>query len=254
VAGGYGDAGATYRLVDADRGFQILVWVQGSNDAGALWSRSELTESVAASAPAVLEPPAIDGSAVAGSQLTASAGAWTGAPSFYYSWRRCDGSPTSCQLIAGAQGPDATLYTLTDADVGHEVLVWVRAVNDVGTTWARSELTETVASSGSAVPTKPDNLTAPSISGALQVGQALTAAPGSWSGSPTGYYYLWRRCDGSAASCTPIAGAAGTDATTYTLTSDDLGRQILVWVRASNDAGLTWAASGLTGTVADIPT
>jgi len=50
-------------------------------------------------------------------------------------------------------------------------------------------------------PSPPANTTPPAVSGSAQSGQALTASPGSWSGSPTSYAYQWQRCDSAGAAC-----------------------------------------------------
>jgi tripartite motif-containing protein 71 len=80
----------------------------------------------------------------------------------------------------------------------------------------------------------PANTSPPTISGVAQEGNTLTADPGAWSGSPTGYAYQWRRCDTAGGSCADIANAT---ATTYALTSADVSHTIRVRVVASNAAG-----------------
>jgi hypothetical protein len=51
----------------------------------------------------------------------------------------------------------------------------------------------------------PVNSSPPSISGTAQVGQVLTADPGSWTGTqPISYGYQWRRCDSAGANCEDI--------------------------------------------------
>jgi hypothetical protein len=54
----------------------------------------------------------------------------------------------------------------------------------------------------------------------------------SWTNSPTSYSYQWEDCVGS--DCTPISGAT---ASTYTLTSNDVGQDVAVDVTASNGSG-----------------
>ncbi|MBD0282193.1 MAG: DNRLRE domain-containing protein [Thermoleophilaceae bacterium] len=93
----------------------------------------------------------------------------------------------------------------------------------------------------------PANTSAPTVSGTPQVGQVLTAAPGSWSGTePISYSYQWERCDSTGASCTGIAGAT---ATTYAIVSADLGSTLRVSVTASNASGSALASSAHTSAV-----
>lgn len=95
--------------------------------------------------------------------------------------------------------------------------------------------------SGSASPANPQppaNTIVPTLTG-LQVGQTLTASPGTWSGmAPITYYYDWHRSNGSGWST--IAGAAGP---TYTLTDADIGHNVFVQVKAVNADGELWVNS-----------
>ena len=52
----------------------------------------------------------------------------------------------------------------------------------------------------------PVNSATPTISGTPQEGSTLTAANGTWSGSPTGYTYAWSRCNqnGDCRNCYPL--------------------------------------------------
>ena len=95
---------------------------------------------------------------------------------------------------------------------------------------------------GSAQPSPPPANTAlPTISGTPTVGQTLTAANGTWTGSPTSYTYQWLR-DGTA-----ISGAT---AQTYALVADDATTSISVTVTAHNAFGATPATSATVGPVA----
>ena len=97
----------------------------------------------------------------------------------------------------------------------------------------------------------PSNDVLPTISGSAQVGQPLTAAAGSWSGTqPIAYAYQWRRCDPVGAACGDIAGAT---ASSYTLTGADVGATIRVSVTASNSAGSSSASSAATALVQAAP-
>jgi hypothetical protein len=89
----------------------------------------------------------------------------------------------------------------------------------------------------------------PSIAGAAQTGQTVTAAPGTWSPAtaPTAYAYQWQRCDPTGAACWPIPDASGQ---AYTLTPADAGATIRVEVTAGNAVGASTALSPLTAPVA----
>jgi hypothetical protein len=80
----------------------------------------------------------------------------------------------------------------------------------------------------------PQNTSLPAISGTPAQGQTLSAAPGSWTNSPTTFSYQWLRCDASGAACAPIAGQTGT---TYTVGSADVGKTLAVSVTATNAVG-----------------
>ena len=90
------------------------------------------------------------------------------------------------------------------------------------------------------------NLTVPSISGTATDGQTLTAANGTWGGSPTGYSYQWETCNSSGASCSTITGAT---ASTLHLASGQVGSTIRVIVTATNAQSSNAATSTQTATV-----
>ena len=94
----------------------------------------------------------------------------------------------------------------------------------------------------------PTNTAPPTISGTAREGQTLSASSGSWSGTdPISYSYQWHRCSSSVSDCVAIAGATNR---TYTLTAQDVGKRLIVSVRATNPDGSTTAQSTATGVVA----
>jgi len=104
--------------------------------------------------------------------------------------------------------------------------------------------------SAATAPAKPKNLGLPTISGKAAVGQTLTAGSGTWSGTtPMTFYYQWARSNAKGG-YDPIAGATGN---TYTLTASDAGHGVFVQVKAKNTAGVAWADSKPTGSVANAP-
>ena len=93
----------------------------------------------------------------------------------------------------------------------------------------------------------PTNSAAPTISGTPQVGQTLTANPGTWNSSTTPTYtYQWQRCDTAGNNCAAIPGAT---AQTYTVTNDDVNKTLRVVVTATNSSGSGSATSSQTGVV-----
>jgi hypothetical protein len=107
-------------------------------------------------------------------------------------------------------------------------------------------------SSASAASGPPTSTSPPTISGNAYVTQILHEHHGGWFGSPSSYTYKWYRCNGSAASCTAIAGATGQ---TYKVQSADVGKMIEVAETAGNALGTGSAAiSPLTAQVEPVPT
>ena len=90
------------------------------------------------------------------------------------------------------------------------------------------------------------NLSLPTITGTAKVGQTLTASPGTWSGSPTAYFYYWRRCNANGQTAQP---SRGQNLTKYVLSSADVGYTIRVAIFARNAAGQTYVNSNQTARV-----
>jgi fibronectin type 3 domain-containing protein len=197
------------------------------------------------SKPVNTSPPTISGTAEVGQTLVASPGTWSGTQpiTYAYQWRRCDSSGASCVDLTSATEQS---YTATASDGGATLRVRVTAKNSSGKTSAVSAPTPVVR----AAPAAPSNTSPPTISGTAQEGQTLTADQGSWSGDqPISYAYQWQRC-GALMSCSDVMGAT---ATSYMLTSADVGATIIVQVTASNSAGSGTATSAPTAVVEAAP-
>ena len=215
-------------LVSADVGSTLRVAVTASNVAGSSAATSAQTAAVVRNPPVNTTAPAISGTARDGQTLTASSGTWSGTPpiSFAYQWRRCDGGGANCVDLAGANG---SAYVVVSADVGSTLRVIVTGSNLAGSSVATSAQTVVV------VGNPPVNTGVPMVSGSAQVGQTLSADPGTWSGTlPISFAYQWRRCDGAGANCVDLIPMNGQS---YTLTSGDLGATIRLAVTASNSGG-----------------
>lgn len=183
--------------------------------------------------------PTISGTPAVGQTLTATTGTWSRSPtSFEYQWQRCDPVGANCASITGAASQS---YAVADADIGSTLRVSVTARNAAGGAAAMSTPTSVVSASGA-----PTNTVLPTISGAPQVGQTLTAGTGTWTGDPTSFGLQWQRCNASGTGCVDIAGAT---AGTYVLGTADVGTTIRVVVMASNAAGSASIASAPTPVV-----
>ena len=122
------------------------------------------------------------------------------------------------------------------------------ASRESGPTTAPQLIVETTDSTPTGTP--PSNTSAPTISGSPEVGQTLTADPGTWSGdTPISYAYQWRRCDTGGLNCGDTAAIGQT----YTLATADAGSTMRVVVTASNAAGQSTTESAATATVTEPP-
>jgi hypothetical protein len=94
----------------------------------------------------------------------------------------------------------------------------------------------------------PTNTSVPTISDTTpQVGQVLTASPGTWGGDqPITFTYQWERCTPAGPTCTAIAGAT---AQTYTVQAADAGNSLRVTVTGRNAVGTSTARSATTAVV-----
>ena len=127
-----GATGARYTATEADIGHTLRVRVDASNGAGgAATAVSGPTGAVAATPIANTLAPTLSGDAVAGGELTAGDGSWTGSQPIVLSrrWQRCSSGPLTCADIPGEVGER---YRLGLADVLAQVRVMVRASNAAG--------------------------------------------------------------------------------------------------------------------------
>lgn len=136
-------------------------------------------------------------------------------------------------------GETATAYTLADLDRGRTIALRETATDADGSRTATSDALVVPAGIAPAV------AAAPAISGTPQVGQTLTAADGTWTGTmPITFARQWR------AAGEAILGATGA---TYAPAEGDVGRAITCTVTASNAAGSASATSAATAAVTAAP-
>ncbi len=228
-----GATASTYVLVGADQGSTIRARVTATNASGPSIAESAATAVVQAASvapPTNTGLPVLSGTAQVGQTVTGTNGTWSGGPtSFGYQWLRCDAAGAACAAIGSATGVS---YLLAAADQGSTIRVRVTASNAGGPgAPATSAQTAVVVA---APPGIPVNTALPVVSGPAQVGQSLSATPGSWSNAPSSFGYQWRRCNTSGAACADIGSATGVS---YPLVAADQGSTIRVRVVASNGAG-----------------
>ena len=109
--------------------------------------------------------------------------------------------------------------------------------------------TALVTAAGSSAATTVVNTAPPAVSGVAQAGQTLTATNGTWSGVGTiTFTTRWQRCSATGTSCADISGAT---ASTYVLTSADVGNTVRAVVTAKDSNDPAEAASAPTAKVAD---
>ena len=182
--------------------------------------------------------PTITGAAQVGETLTAGVtgiadGDGLSNAAFAYQWLADD---------AEINGETASTYTIVDADEGKAIKVRVSFNDDAGND---EELTSAATGAVAAAPPPPNTPAtgSPTITGAAQVGETLTAdvtgiADGDGLGNAA-FAYQWLADD---------AEISGATASTYTLVADDEGKAIKVRVSFTDDAGndeeLTSAATG----------
>jgi DNA-binding beta-propeller fold protein YncE len=173
--------------------------------------------------------PAISGLARSGATLTAAGGTWSETPTGYqYQWYLCNAHGESCAPITKATSSE---YTIPAEDAGATLRIAVTASNARG----RSAPAESAASAPVLpAPGAPVNSTLPTISGAAQTGETLTAGNGTWTESPTGYQYQWYLCNAHGEVCVLIAKATGPE---YRIPAEDAGSTVRVDVTASNEYG-----------------
>ena len=213
----------TYTLDADDAGHVLLAAVTAGKQ-----TVLSLSAGVVRTAPGPVPSgrPTVAGKLQQGSRLTATAGTWggSGTITYAYQWYRCDANGAHCNSVHGAT---KGTYTLVAADVDKTIGLTVHATDSTGTTAAYASLAGLVAAKTATLAATAQ----PTLAGTAAAGQALTVAPGTWSGTPpTAFTYAWLRCNANGRLCVPIAGAT---AASYTLTADDSSHTIVATVAAT---------------------
>ena len=186
--------------------------------------------------------PGIAGTLRVGETLAAVAGTWAGTEPIArtYQWQRCGPAGGGCADVPGAVGGS---YLLAAADFDKTIRVRETATNPAASVSATSAATARIA----AAPEPPVPVTPPAVTGSPQLGQTLTAVPGTWSGTtPLALAFHWQRC--SPTVCADVDGATGA---TYLLAAADVGSAMRVRQTATNGIGSASADSTETAVVTD---
>ena len=229
-----GATGATYVQVAADYG-QVVNWREEVSDDESSRSVADQGSTPTTDvAPVNTVIPTISGGTTLGSVLTLTdPGTWTGfGISYTNQWTRDD---------VAIPGETGTTYTTTTADSAAKMNCVVTATNLDGST-AETSNSITMES----VPVAPVITGVPTISGAEQVGQTLTATPAPVTGNPTPTR-TWQWVNSASGD---ISGATSS---TYVLQPSDEGDRISVRQTETNSEGSDIATSAQTGVIAGVP-
>jgi hypothetical protein len=137
--------GTTYKLTSADVDRRLRVGVTAKNSAGSRGAYSKTTGIVGAGAPVNTSPPTISGTPRQGSTVRAGAGSWSSSLRilvYHFQWFHCDSRGQHCTGIVGASNSS---YVVGGGDVGHTLLVQVRAQTASDSTIANSRPSGVVA-------------------------------------------------------------------------------------------------------------
>jgi hypothetical protein len=229
---------STYVLGVGNVGATLRVRVSASETGGTISQTSAASQPIAAEHHPVSEgSPAVSGTGLKGHVLTATTGTWSGESliAYSYQWERCGESGESCSTISGAT---TSTYTLTEGDVASTLRVVVTATDEGGSTTVASSATATVS------PTTLVGIVGPSVTGADELGKALSVDRGIWTGEGAlAFTYKWERCNEKGESCSTVTGATESS---YTPVSADVGKTLRVAVTAEGTAGKSSMTSAVT--------
>ncbi|HEY6760235.1 MAG TPA: hypothetical protein VI318_12130, partial [Baekduia sp.] len=246
VNGTYVDISAatskTYTLAAADAGTTVRSKVTATNADGTGVGYS-------GASPTVISPPvapttiaAPTGTLIDTNTLTIDPGVWTpSSTTFTYQWLRCPSGATAlggCVTVGAGQS-----YTLAGPDVGHTITARVTGTVSGISTVATSTFTADVQGRALTV------VTAPQITGTVQVASVVHAVGALWSVPTNSDRYQWQRCATDGTACVDIPGATRKD---YTVAVADKGKA-LAFHEAATSWGQAATADSAAAVVADQP-
>ena len=227
--------GASYQVKESDEGFKIEVVATTTNDNGTTVSATSTATAAVLDAAPTVTTPTISGTAQEDQTLTASASSGQSDNAVTYAWYSSADNYTTA-IATGAS------YQVKEADEGFKIEVVATTTNDNGATV--SQTSTATAAVLDAAPT----VTTPTISGAAQEGQTLTASASSGQSDNT-VSYQWMENSGSGGTYQNISGAT---AASYQVKESDETFKIEVVATTTNDNGATVSqTSAATATVLD---
>ncbi|MDX6481457.1 MAG: hypothetical protein QOG85_1967, partial [Gaiellaceae bacterium] len=202
-----GDVGSTLRVVET-------VSQSGYNNAG---STSNASPVVIKGNFTTNSAVAINGTPTVGTSTTITNGLYSpAATTRSYQWQLCDSSGNGCVNIAGAT---SNAYTPVSGDVGSTVRVVEtvsRAGYNDGSSTSSAVLVKGIFTTNTAVAIN---------AGTPTVGTQSTITLGTYTPTPNGRAYQWKRCDSSGNNCVNISGAIYN---VYTPVAADVGKKLRV--------------------------
>ena len=227
-----GDVGATFTARDTGKRPDYVT--ENGSGQTVIFQASPAATSTAVTgaqgdAAVATSKPTISGTPAVGQTLTAAPGTWSvGGLDYAYTWKAASDTVGS-----------GSNYLVKAADFGKAITVQVTASRaGYATGSATSDPTTAVAGQ-----LEITNTGKPTIAGQVQVGQTLTATPGTWDTTGLTYSYLWE------AGATTVGEGA-----TYAVQAADLGKQITVTVTARRTGYIQGIATSIpTSTVVAAP-
>ena len=162
--------------------------------------------------------------------------------SYKIQWKESTGSWDTAADVSeatrGASTKHSVTYGLGGLDAGVEYNIRVIATNSVGDSEPSNEITLTKPGEGQPHAVNSPATGGPGIDGSLRAGETLTASTSGIADedgmSGAVFAYQWIRRDLATVTDTDIPGATGS---TYTVTTGDEGKALMVRVTFSDDAG-----------------
>jgi streptogramin lyase len=230
---------STYTPTSEDVSNTLEIEVTATNSNGSSSASSAPSNVVVPPAPVnTVAPSYFPPTPQQGVSESVSTGTWSNSPtSFAYQWELCNASGGECSNIAGAT---SSSYTPVEGDVGHRLRAKVTATNAGGSA-SIAPATPVV------VPPTPANSILPAISPSTpRQGTVESTTNGTWSNSPTSFFYQWQDCNSSGGGCSNISGATSSS---YTPMAGDVGHRLRVEVTAIGAGGSATATSEATAIV-----